>query len=470
MASITASSSSAQPSRGRKRTIEDDRDGNSRKRGGKEPPVGEGSKDGIYCPFWVSDPRNHKGSCASAKSDLSRLKEHLKKSHFLYLQCPFDGCKFCSGYENQVRRHHSFVHGRGSNGSPILQPRCEELQRKSKALESKDLTWDKINDICFSVGPEKPAGALGDPGGSENEEDDEDDEEDDEDDEEDDEDDEEDDEDDKEEPAVPSFPSEQSSLPPQSSSFKFPPEHSLYPREYSSFLPPLPSSAGPSQGYDFSQAPPPSRITSAHLGYPPPSTAGPSQGYDFSQAPPPSRITSAHLGYPPPSTAGPSQGYDFSQAPPPSRITSAHLGYPPTGTARPSQEYDILQAPAPSRITSSHLVPPPPSSAGPPPPAHITSSHFGHFLSSSAGPSQEFNLPPPPHAPPNPATVAPWELAERYITLNFKAFRQTCIKGLERRHGTLPRSHEEMNSVFRDIDLFFKQLERSAKSTLNPPS
>ncbi|KAG0633956.1 hypothetical protein HOY80DRAFT_1141037 [Tuber brumale] len=171
-------SRSIQLSRGRKRANDDDDDGDDRKDKKRErkegPPVGgdppsPGSEDGgVHCPYWVRYQQNcKKKSCISRKKNLSKLKEHLRRAHFLHLRCPFENCKFHAGDKFQVKRHQKTAHVGQAEREPILRTTDSKLRRKNEALGTRNLTWDQICDICFREEPEDPvAEPIVSPGGA----------------------------------------------------------------------------------------------------------------------------------------------------------------------------------------------------------------------------------------------------------------------------------------------------------------
>ncbi|CAZ85618.1 unnamed protein product [Tuber melanosporum] len=162
-------SKSTQPSHGRKRA--NDGDGDDRKgkgRGRREgPPVGgdpppPGSEDGgVHCPYWVRYRLNcKKKSCINRKKNLSKLKEHLRRAHFLHLRCPFENCKFHAGDKFQVKRHQKTAHVGQAELEPILRTTDSKLRRKNEALGTRNLNWDQIYEICFREEPDDPVTEL----------------------------------------------------------------------------------------------------------------------------------------------------------------------------------------------------------------------------------------------------------------------------------------------------------------------
>ena len=78
-------------------------------------------------------------------------REHLRRAHFLHLDCPFENCKFHAGDKFQINRHQKTAHA-GEIREPIPRTTDSELLRKNEALGTRQLTWDQIRDICF-MGP-----------------------------------------------------------------------------------------------------------------------------------------------------------------------------------------------------------------------------------------------------------------------------------------------------------------------------
>lgn len=101
-------------------------------------------------------------------------REHLRRAHFLHLDCPFENCKFHAGDKFQINRHQKTAHA-GEIREPIPRTTDSELLRKNEALGTRQLTWDQIRDICFREEPEEPIIDLDGVGnfGSEDEEEDE---------------------------------------------------------------------------------------------------------------------------------------------------------------------------------------------------------------------------------------------------------------------------------------------------------
>jgi len=88
---------------------------------------------------------------------------------------------------------------------------------------------------------------------------------------------------------------------------------------------------------------------------------------------------------------------------------------------------------------------------------HLTLSGSHISVAAVGGSSQE----------PEILEEIPWETAENYISERFDDFRDTCLGALRSYHGTGERSQEEMDRVFRDIDLLFN-VSKSAAGGIFP--
>ncbi|RPB02266.1 hypothetical protein L873DRAFT_1802197 [Choiromyces venosus 120613-1] len=70
----------------------------------------------------------------------------------------------------------------------------------------------------------------------------------------------------------------------------------------------------------------------------------------------------------------------------------------------------------------------------------------------------------------NPGDGAPRGAIQEYISLKFKKFSETYLEGLEKRHGILPRTAEQMAYVLSDIDRLFADIGERAGLSLTVPN
>lgn len=85
-----------------------------------------------------------------ANADFLNSREHIRRAHFKHLQCPHNGCTFYAGSPFEIYRHQRANHP-PPQLNPIEQTTNLDDFHRNKALGLKNLTWEMISQICFSM-------------------------------------------------------------------------------------------------------------------------------------------------------------------------------------------------------------------------------------------------------------------------------------------------------------------------------